>query len=169
MKMDLKTMLYIQSETEFGRARNKGFWDSKRSLATGRQPHLLPFDEAIQGLQTTPAVNLGLQEVPLKNIVGSVGRWQDFTRHFMPRRSDERDKERWRTIYTLAVSGAGFPPVEVYQIGPIYFVQNGHHRVSVARYLGWLTIQAYVTALPPPLIGNADVAGQPQRWKGVNQ
>ena len=166
--MDFKTMIYIRSEAEFSRARSKGFWDIKRSLMTGHKPHLLPFEEAIAGLQTTPAIQLGLQDIPLKNIVGSVGRPRDFTRHFMPRLNDERDKERWRTIYTLVVSGNGLPPVELFQIGPMYFVQNGHHRVSVASYLGWPTIQAYVTVLPSPLIGAADLASQPQSRQGVH-
>jgi hypothetical protein len=152
----------------FSRARSRAFWDIKRNLVTGHKPYLLPFDEAIEGLPTAPALLRGLQDIPLKNIVGSVGRSQDFTRHFMPLVSDERVKERWRTIYTLVVSGVGLPPIEVFQIGPMYFVQNGHQRVSVASYLGWSTIQAYVTILPSPLIGAADLAGQPQWRKGVN-
>ncbi|MBI1882085.1 MAG: hypothetical protein HYR94_28250 [Chloroflexi bacterium] len=146
--MDLKTMTYIQSEVEFSRARSRGFWDIKRSLVTGHKPYLLLFDEVIKGLPATPIINLGLQDIPLKNIVGSLGRSRDFTHRFMPRVSYERGKERWRTIYTLVVSGVGLPPIEVFQIGPIYFVQDGHHRVSVASYLGWSTIQAYVSCPP---------------------
>ena len=166
--MDLKTMIYIQSEAEFSRARSRGFWDIRRSLVTGHKPYLLLFDEVINGLPTVPAIQVGLKDIPLKNIVGSAGRAQDFTRYFMPRVSDEEGKERWRAIYTLAVSGAGFPPVEVFQLGPVYFVQNGHHRVSVASYLGWPTIQAYVTVWPSIPIGAADLAGQPQQRQGVN-
>ena len=166
--MDLKTMIYIQSEAEFSRARSRGFWDIRRSLVTGHQPYLLPFDEVINGLPTVPAVQVGLKDIPLKNIVGSTGRAQDFTRHFMPRVSDEEGKERWRTIYTLAVSGVGFPPVEVFQIGPVYFVQNGHHRVSVVSYLGWPTIQAHVTVWPTIPIGAADLADPSQHRQGVN-
>ncbi len=161
-------MIYIQSEAEFSRARSRGFWDIKRSLMTGHKPYLLPFDEVIKGLPATSTIHLGLQNIPLKNIVGSVGRSQDFTHRFMPRLRDGRGKECWRTIYTLVVSGGGLPPVEVFQIGPMYFVQDGHHRVSVASYLGWSTIQADVTALPSPLIGTADSAGQPRWWKGDN-
>jgi hypothetical protein len=166
--MDLKTMIYIQSETEFNRARSRGFWDIKRSLMTGHKPYLLPFDTVIKGLSTAPTINLGLQDIPVKSIVGSVGRSQDFTRHFLPHLNDERGRERWRIIYTLAVSGAGFPPVNVFQIGPVYFVQNGHHRVSVAGYLGWPTIQAYVTVWPSSPIGAKDLAGQPEQRIGVN-
>ncbi|GIK38435.1 MAG: hypothetical protein BroJett011_22680 [Chloroflexota bacterium] len=166
--MDLKTMTYIQSEAEYSRARSRAFWDIKRSLMTGHRPYLLPFDEVIRELPATSTIHLGLQDILLKNIVGSVGRSQDFTRHFMPRVSDERSKERWRTIYTLIVSGVGLSPIEVFKIGPMYFVQNGHHRVSVTSYLGWPTIQAYVTVLPSPRIGGADVAGHSLQREGVH-
>jgi hypothetical protein len=165
--MDLKTMIYIQSETEFSRARSKGFWDIKRSQVTGAKPCLLSLQEVIKESPIAVTLNLGLQDVPLKNIVGSLGRAQDFTRRFMPCLGDERGKERWRIIYTLAVSGAGFPPVDLFQIGPVYFVQNGHHRVSVASYLDWPLIQAYVTALPSPRIGDGDLACYPLRLEGV--
>ena len=145
--MDLKTITYIQSETEFNRAKNKGFWETMFNLALGRRSHPLPLDNMIKGLSFEQTTYLGLQDIALKNIIGSVGHRHDFTQHFSPSAGYEHSKERWRMIYTLAVSGAGFPPIEVYQVGPVYFVQNGHHRVSVASYLGWQTIQAYVTIL----------------------
>lgn len=151
--IDLKTLTYIQSETEFNRARSKGFWEIMLSLVTGRRPHLLPLDELARNIQPDQITYLGLRDVPLKNIVGSAGRHRDYTQRFSPCVSDERSKERWRLIYTLAVSGAGFPPIEVYQWGDMYFVQNGHHRVSVATYLGWPIIQGYVTVLPVSLSG----------------
>lgn len=145
--LNLKTITYIQSENEFNRARSNGFWETALGLVTGHRCHLLPLDgrTALQPGRTT---YLGLQDIALDNIVGSASRHRDYTPHFSPRTNDQHSKERWRLIYTLAVSGAGFPPVELYQIGSNYFVQNGHHRVSVATYLGWQTIQAYVTVLP---------------------
>jgi hypothetical protein len=139
-----------------------------RSLVTGQPSHLLSFAEVIRDLPNSPILELGLQDIPLKNVRGSVGRVQDFTGHFMPLRRDEWAKERWRTIYTLAVSGASFPPVEVYQLGPLYYVQHGHHRVSVAHYLGWPTIQANVTVWPSPPSGTVDLVDQVQGSKGVD-
>ena len=143
--LDLKTMTYIQSEAEFNRAKSRGFWEIIFSRVVGRRPHLLPLDQVINSAQFEPATYQGLQDVRLEQIVGSAGRQGDFTHRFAPCAGDERSKERWRLIYTLAVSGAGFPPVELYQVGDRYFVQNGHHRISVAATLGWPTIQAYVT------------------------
>lgn len=143
--LDLKTMTYIQSEAEFNRAKSRGFWEIMFNLMMRRRPHLLPLDQVIKAAQLEQATYRGLQDVRLKQIVGSAGRQRDFTHQFSPCAGDERSKERWRLIYTLAVSGTGFPPVELYQVEEMYFVQNGHHRISVAASLGWPTIQAYVT------------------------
>jgi nucleotide-binding universal stress UspA family protein len=84
-----------------------------------------------------------LREIPLDAIVGSVGRYADFTRGFLPRH--ETDKQRWADVKVKALYKGGFPPIDVYQVGEVYFVLDGNHRVSVARQLGATTIQAYVT------------------------
>ena len=81
--------------------------------------------------------------VPLDSIVGSVGRYEDFTRDFLPRR--DSDKERWARVEFLANESTGLPPVELFQIGDAYFVNDGNHRVSVARQSGHTHIEAYVT------------------------
>lgn len=148
LNINVEEMAYIRSESEFGRARMKGFVQMIMSLVTGHNMHLLSFDEVVGKLRLKQAIYRGLQDIPIKNIVGSTGRYEDFTRHFLPRSSDRRDKERWRNIYTLAVTGKGFPPIDVYKIDQVYFVKDGNHRVSVARDLGWETIQAHVTELP---------------------
>ncbi|MCG3207373.1 MAG: hypothetical protein FOGNACKC_00973 [Anaerolineae bacterium] len=141
-------MAYIKSEAEFGSARKRAFLEMILGLFTGHNVHLLSFDEVADKLRLTQSIYRGLHDVPLKNIVGSTGRYDDFTRQFLPRTSDKRDKERWRNIYTLAVTGKGFPQIDVYKVDQAYFVKDGNHRVSVARELGWETIQAYVTELP---------------------
>ena len=145
---DLEARTYIQSESEFSRARMKGFLESVMALITGHNMHLLSFDEVVEKLGLKQSIYRGLQDIPVKNIVGSTGRYEDFTRQFLPRAGDQRNKERWRNIYTLAATGKGFPPIDVYKIDQVYFVKDGNHRVSVARALGWETIQAYVTELP---------------------
>jgi hypothetical protein len=81
--------------------------------------------------------------------VGSVGRYKDFTRSFLPRTNAIRS--RWQRLDALARGPEGFPPIEVYKIGDVYFVIDGNHRVSVARQLGAKTIEAYVTELPTPV------------------
>jgi len=148
---DVQTMAYIESDAEFDRAKMRGFWEKMLGRLINRSPCPIPFAQAIATFDSEQTINLGLRDVSLKDIVGSVGRHQDFTRTFMPCYSNRSARERWRAIYTRAVTGAGFPPVELYKIGDEYFVRDGHHRVSVARYLGWDTIQACVTEVLAPV------------------
>ncbi len=83
--------------------------------------------------------------IPLDAIIGSVGRYTEFTRSYWP--LSQTDDQRWAKV-KLAVSDlAGVPPIEVYQIGEAYFVQDGNHRVSVFREMGATHIQAHVTQL----------------------
>jgi hypothetical protein len=92
--------------------------------------------------------SLGLQNVPLNKIVGSVGRYNDFTRTFLPKKSV--NPERWSQLDALARGMEGFPPVELYKVGDAYFVLDGNHRVSVAGQLDMDSIEAYVTELILP-------------------
>lgn len=154
--MNLQMMTYIESENEFSRASQRGFWEVVRSFFTHQNAHLLSFNAVVSKLGLDKTADRGLQDIPLKRVVGSAGRHRDFTRHFLPRIHDKKSKERWRTIYTLAVTGRGFPPIQVYKVGQVYFVADGHHRVSVARYLNWKTIQAYVTEIPLDVSNEAE-------------
>lgn len=158
INIDAETLAYIKSESEFSQARLKGFLEIVMGLITGHNMHLLSFDEIVEKLRLTQSTYRGLQDIPLDHIAGSTGRYEDFTRHFLPRTGDRRDKERWRNIYTLAVTGKGFPPIDVYKVDQVYFVKDGNHRVSVARKLEWPTIQAYVTELPSSISLKPDVA-----------
>lgn len=154
--MDVQNIVYMKSEGEFNRARRKALLEEIVAGIRGSHLDLLSFEEVVQKLRLRNTVNRGLQDIPLAQIAGSCGRYTDFTRTFTPRRAG-RDKERWRQIYTLAVTGKGFPPIEVYKIDQVYFVRDGNHRVSVARELKWETIQAYVTELPTVFTLTPDV------------
>ncbi len=157
LNTDLETQIYIKSESEFNHGRIKAFLEMIMGLITGHNMHLLSFNEVVEKLRLKQSIYVGLQDIPVDNIAGSIGRYEDFTRHFLPRTGGKRDKERWRTIYTLAVTGQGFPAIDVYKIDQVYFVKDGNHRVSVARDLGWQTIQANVTELPSPISLDPDV------------
>lgn len=152
-----EAVAYIRSESEFNRARVRAFLELMMGLIKGHNMHLLSFDEVVEKLRLKKSVYQGLQDIPVDHIVGSTGRYEDFTRHFLPRTGNQRDKERWRNIYTLAVTGKGFPPIDVYKIDQVYFVKDGNHRVSVVRELGWKTIQAFVTELPSSISLDPDV------------
>lgn len=109
----------------------------------GRSDTLLCYDDIRQQLRAGPVVERGLQEIPLDKIVGSVGRSDDFTRSFLPKK--DSDQERWARVKSAITELKGMPPIEVYQVGDAYFVIDGNHRVSVARQLGSDTISAHVT------------------------
>lgn len=88
----------------------------------------------------------GLEEIPLDAIVGSAGRYSDFTREFLP--LQDANQERWVRVKKAVSDLSGVPPIEVYRIGETYFVRDGNHRVSVARQIGNTHIEAYVTEIP---------------------
>ena len=144
---DVKTIYYIQSDSAFNQARMRGYLELVKGLVTGQTPYLLPFRQVVRDLGRVQTNYRGMQDIPLEGIVGSVGRGTQFTRHFHPLTGTERQKERWRLCYTQSLTGAGYPPIEVWRVEREYFVVNGHHRVSVARYLGWKTIEAHVSEL----------------------
>ncbi len=128
---------------DFHRARRRADVRSVLSLLSGQSQELIPFEEVRRRLHGVESAALTLEEVPLDAIVGSVGRYQDFTREFLPR--IDQDRDRWVGV-KLAMTGLrGVPPVDVYRLGDAYFVKDGNHRVSVARQLGARHIQAYVT------------------------
>ena len=104
---------------------------------------ILPFDDVIDVLGRVSERDLGLQVVPLDTIVGTVDRARDFDRYFRP--TSARVRERWQQIAVAQRRGESMPPIELYRVGDIHFVRDGHHRVSVAHALGLDDIDAYVT------------------------
>ncbi len=134
---------FTSAVQDFRRARRQAALEEITARLTGKSVGLLSYEDVRQKLKARGMIERGLKEVPLDAIVGSVGRYDDFTRSFMPRQ--DSDSNRWARV-KMAVTGlSGLPPIEVYQIGDAYFVRDGNHRVSVARQLGATHIQAYVT------------------------
>lgn len=112
---------------------------------TGKSDELLSYDEVSRQLKIKGRSSSGIQDVPLDAIVGSVGRYNDFTRNFLPKHGGSQ--ERWARVRASAEEMTGWPPIEVYKVGEAYFVLDGNHRVSVARGLEAKTIQAEVTEI----------------------
>ena len=104
---------------------------------------ILPFEEVVEALGRRGERSLGLQTIPLNSIVGTVDRGREFDRSFRPTSSSVR--LRWERIAAAQRRGEAMPPIDVYRIGDLHFVKDGHHRVSVARALGNDVIDAYVT------------------------
>jgi hypothetical protein len=103
---------------------------------------ILPFDEVITALGVRGERSLGLQSIPLDSIVGTVDSRRDFDRRFRP--TSGRIRERWERLALAQRMGEPVPPIDVFRVGDLHFVKDGHHRVSVAMATGQKTIDAYV-------------------------
>ena len=133
-----------QVDRDFTRARRRDALRRMRArlrndLASNR---LLPFDEVKGSLGAFSQGYLGMKIVPVEKIVGSVNRYSDFDRTFLPTRASLDTK--WKRIDRAYHRSEELPPVSLYKIGEKYFVLDGNHRVSVARYQGTEMIDAEV-------------------------
>jgi nucleotide-binding universal stress UspA family protein len=134
---------YEAAIRDFKRARKQAAVQHLLAQLTGKSDALLAYDDVYRQLGGTGTIERGIQEIPLVAIVGSVGRYDDFTRDFLPKK--DSIQERWTRVKILIYNMVGMGPISVYQIGDVYFVRDGNHRVSVARQLRSSTISAFVT------------------------
>src|SRR5260221_379861 len=100
-------------------------------------------DEVVAALGMRGGGGLGLQPTRLDSIVGPVDSPRDFDRRFRP--TTGRVRERWERLALAQRRGEPIPPIDVFRVGDLHFVQDGHHRVSIAMATGATTIDAYVT------------------------
>ncbi len=128
---------------DFQRARQQAAMRQLMARLTGKPNDLLSYNAIEEELHVVGTTERGVREIPLNKIVGSVGRYKDFTRDFLPKL--DSDAERWARVRAAVTDMSGLPPIEVYQVGDVYFVKDGNHRVSVARQLNTETISAYIT------------------------
>ncbi len=143
------------AQDDFVVALKKGFWRSVLNWFNQDRNKLLPFDEVRMRLPLLSEHYIGLREIPLKNIVGSVGRYQDFDRAFLPRQT--YTKGRWISIDKAHLQDIVLPPIEVYKLGDLYFVKDGNHRVSVARERGQAFVDANVIEMDMPMKLDPDI------------
>jgi len=142
--MPINKINYQSALQDFNEARLKASLQEALARLTGKPNELLSYDEIAQKLKLRARADRGVREIPVKAIVGSVGRYTDFTRTFLPLRPE--DQERWARVKVAIEDpvGAGMPPIEVYKVGDAYFVLDGNHRVSIARQEGFEFIEAHV-------------------------
>ncbi len=132
---------YLSALRDFRHARQQAALQEIIGRLTGRSTRLLSFEEVEEKLRLANRTERGIHHIPLKAIVGSVGRYTDFTRTFLPRM--QNDEQRWARVKT-ALDEKSCPPIDVYKVGEVYFVQDGNHRVSIARQSGAEFIDASV-------------------------
>lgn len=139
------TVQHTTADRAFRQARRAAVREELQARLLGRSAQLLSYDAVVRTIKTQTPKPVGACDVHLDAIVGSVGRYADFTRGFHPRHDSERT--RWTRVHSLMTdaSAGGIPPIEVYKVGDAYFVLDGNHRVSVARTLGAILIRARVT------------------------
>lgn len=133
-------------ENDFLRARRRQVL-ARLAAKLRREPDdvnlVLPFDEVVAALGQRGEQRLGLQTIKLASIVGSVDSTRDFDRQFRP--TSSRVRARWERLALAQRRGEAIPPIEVYRVGDLHFVKDGHHRVSIAMASGLTDIDAYVT------------------------
>ena len=136
------------AQFDFGRARRRralAQLSARLRLEPSDVNVILPFEEVVAALGRRGERRLGLETIPLDSIVGTVDRRREFDRRFRP--TSGRVRPRWERIATAQRKGQAMPPIDVYRIGELHFVKDGHHRVSVARALGYDSIEAWVTEI----------------------
>jgi hypothetical protein len=134
-----------RAEEDFARARTRELLSRISRLLDPGSENLLPFEDVKAILKPTSETYVGMEAIPVDRIVGSEGRYRDFNRHFLPRK--EFLRSRWISIDMAHYTDAPLPAVRIYEIGGVYFVRDGNHRVSVARMRGQMMIDAEVTKL----------------------
>ncbi len=126
----------------FSRARMKAFLRSALATLQGESNDLLNYEEVRRKTRAGLPIYRGLQSVPVEKIVGSVNRYRDFDRAFLP--TQDFTADRWQRVGSAYYEHVDLPPVKLYKVGEVYFVVDGNHRVSVARELGHEYIDAEV-------------------------
>ena len=137
----------ISSETseDFAKARNKALFNEIQHFLNPEETTLISFSDIKKMLKPGNETYLGMKTVPVKLIVGSESRYQDFDNRFFPKKMHL--KTRWEHIDMAHIKDINLPPITLYELGGLYFVRDGNHRVSVAKAKGVEFIDAEVVSL----------------------
>jgi hypothetical protein len=137
---------WVDVEYDFSRARRRQMLARLAGWLRGKPGHvnrILSLDEVVAALGWRGERRLGLQTIELGTVAGTVDSRRDFDRRFRP--TSNRVRQRWERLDLAQRRGVSLPPIDVYRVGDVHFVMDGHHRVSVAIATGRKTIEAYVT------------------------
>ena len=146
------------AQDDFNRTRRRRAL-ARLSARLRREPSdvnvILPFEEVVAALGRRGEKRLGLKTIALDSIVGTVDRGREFDRQFRP--TSGRVRSRWERINLAQRKGQSMPPIDVYRIGELHFVRDGHHRVSVARAREDSVIEAWVTLVITQVGANREI------------
>jgi hypothetical protein len=143
---------------DFLRARRRQVADRLAHSLRGQRASasLVPLDEVVGALGRRGERQLGLQTIRLDTIVGTLDARRDFDHRFRP--TSNRVRSRWERLALAQRRGEPIPPIQVYRVGDLHFVEDGHHRVSIAAAARQEMIDAYVTEVLTRVPGNEDPA-----------
>lgn len=133
------------AQDDFYKAKTKAKFQGLFSALHWKNNDLLSFYEVTSIIKPKSETYLGMRTIPVSRIIGSEGRYHDFSSAFMPKR--EQLKTRWVSVDTAIINDIILPPISVYSLGGYYFVRDGNHRVSVAKAQGLEFIDAEVVEL----------------------
>ncbi len=134
-----------EAESDFARARNKALFNEIQHLLTPEEAAMISLKAVRKVVKTQSETYIGMKVIPINKIIGSEGRYKDFDNQFFPKRSII--KERWEHVDEAVIKDIVLPPIKVYELGGLYFVRDGNHRVSVAKAKGVEFIDAEVVSL----------------------
>jgi hypothetical protein len=140
---DDELLLRNQALSLYSAMLKKGKWNRVIHSLRRMEARLLDRQSSISYKCALNKRYIGVQSVAIDRIQGSEGRIEDFDNAFNP--IHNRSRRRWLSVATMRLAGEALPPVELIQNGGIYFVRDGHHRISVAKALGEKYIDAEVT------------------------
>lgn len=140
---ELTTLARRQASEQFHRLQSQAVRGKLWWAVLGRQRSLLNLYEVQKGFKLQSRTHAGIQLVPIAQIKGSEGRTTDFDADFRP--LNYHNKDRWVGVAVAHNNEVALPAVELVQINDTYFVRDGHHRISVAKQVGQLEIEADVT------------------------
>ncbi|MDR0554153.1 MAG: transcriptional regulator [Treponema sp.] len=138
-------LVRMQATDDFSRARGKALLSQIQHFLTPDKDKLLSFSDVKSILKPKNQTYRGMEVVPIALIVGSEGRYRDFNKYFFPR--SEHLRSRWVRVDEARLNDVILPPIQLYEIGGVYFVRDGNHRVSVAKSQGVESIDAEVISL----------------------
>jgi hypothetical protein len=136
---------YQLAQDDFGKVRKKELVTRLLNFLKPQKDRLLSLGEVRSLLKPESEYYKGMQAIPLAKIVGSEGRTNDFNRAFLPRH--DKLMQRWLRVDVAHYGNIDLPPIKCFEIGGLYFVRDGNHRVSVAKSRGVDYIDAEVVSL----------------------
>ena len=162
----MRELIESEAREDFNRARKHAFFRKVLNLFSPEKQELLSLQEVREILKPRSETYRGMQQVEIDQIVGSEGRYRDFNNQFLPRH--EHLRSRWQSVDMAHLSDVILPPITLYEIGGVYFVRDGNHRVSVAKAQGVKMIDAEVVSLNSEIPLNRSLTRENLRRAVIN-